>query len=283
MSSENVEAGAVGDRRPSTALDADWVGSFGELYQRLGPETRDAVVGMLPDDWSFESKRVLDFGSGPGRTLRHFRSEAERGEFWGVDVDAASIAQLEAALCPPMHALRCESSPPLAMDSGSFDLAWAISVFTHLTGSSIPWLLELHRLLKPGGLLIATYMGRWHSELLAGEPWEEDRVGMNVLGHNHDFKPVGPMVLMSEWWVRAHWGRAFEILEIAPRIHNQSWALMRKRDLAPTVADLERPADDPREYLAARHNVRQASARSSSPTGTARRGSRPCEPSTRAR
>jgi hypothetical protein len=62
---------------------------------------------------------------------------------------------------------------------------------------------------------------------------------------------------MSDWWVRAHWGRAFEILHIEPQIHNMSWAVMRKRDVELTTDDIERPDDDPRELEAVRHNVRQ--------------------------
>jgi SAM-dependent methyltransferase len=227
------------------------------VYEALGAQTRTALLELLLDDWSFEGKRVLDFGSGAGRTLRHFLSEAETGEFWGADIDAASIEWMQEALCPPLHALRCDPAPPLALDRNSFDLAWTISAFTHLTDNSIPWLLELHRLLKPGGLLIATYMGRWNPEFAAGGSWEEDRVGMNVLRHNRNRADRGPVVLMSDWWIRAHWGRAFEILEIAPQIHNMSWAVLRKRDVELTREDLERPEDDPREYLAARHNLRQ--------------------------
>jgi hypothetical protein len=65
------------------------------------------------------------------------------------------------------------------------------------------------------------------------------------------------MVLMSDWWVREHWGRAFELVRVEPEVHGQSWALMRRREVSLTVADLERPADDPREVAALRHNVRQ--------------------------
>lgn len=228
-----------------------------ESWYAQGPETKRALVGLLPDDWSFEGKRVLDFGCGDGRTLREFLPEAEHGEFWGADIDAPSIARLKETICPPVHARRCEVDPPLGLEYGSFDLAWAVSVFTHLADNSIPWLLELHRLLRPGGLLIATYIGRWNSEYVAGEPWDEDRIGMNVLRHNQPWAAGGPNVLISDWWLRAHWGRAFEIVEIEPRIHNMSWALMRKRDVELTTEDVERPEDDPREYRAARHNLRQ--------------------------
>jgi SAM-dependent methyltransferase len=228
-----------------------------EVYERLGAETKRALLDLLPDNWSFDGKRVLDFGCGAGRTLRHFLTEAERGDFWGADNHLESIRWLEKALCPPLHVRRSAALPPLGLEYDSLDLAWAISVFTHLTDSSSAWLLELHRLLKPGGLLIATYMGRWNSEVFTGEPWDDDRVGMNVLRHNQGWDAGGPVVLMSDWWVREHWGRAFDILEVASNVHGQSWALMRKRDVELTPEELERPGDDPREYAALRHNLRQ--------------------------
>jgi SAM-dependent methyltransferase len=226
-------------------------------YEELGGEMKEALLERLPQGYDFTGKRVLDFGSGAGRVLRHFHAEAEAAEFWGADMHAPSVEWLERELSPPFHAWRCRAEPPLGLEHASFDLIWAISVFTHLADQSLPWLLELHRLLKPDGLLIATYYGRWNSEELAGEPWDEDRVGMNVLGHNVGWDLGGPSVLISDWWMRAHWGRVFEILEVEPRVDNMSWALLRKRDVELTVADLESPADDPREYVAARHNLRQ--------------------------
>jgi SAM-dependent methyltransferase len=241
-----------------TGLDAGSISDFGQRYLRLGPETKDALLSLLPAEWSFEGKRILDFGCGPGRTLQHFVEEAESAEFWGADIDALSIEFVEAELCPPMHAVRCEEEPPLDLGYRSFELIWAISVFTHLADTSLQWLRELHQLLKPGGLLIATYMGRWLSETFALEPWDEDRVGMNVLRHNQSWADGGPQTLISDWWLREHWGRAFDVLEIAPRIHYQSWALLRKRDVEISVEELAEPAGDPREYRSVRHNLRQA-------------------------
>ena len=231
-------------------------GDSTRAYEELGAQTKRAIVRLLPEDWSFAGKRVLDFGCGAGRTLRHFLDEAETGEFWGADIDAPSIDWLRAELSPPLHAVRCDPRPPLDLEPGSFDLAWTVSVFTHLTDNSTPWLLELHRLLKPGGLMIASYMGRWNSEFFAGEPWDENRVGRTVLHHTRDYDSGGPAILMSDWWLRAHWGRAFDVVEIAPQIQNMSWALLRKRDVELTVEDVERPEDDPREHAALQHNLR---------------------------
>ena len=148
------------------------------------------------------------------------------------------------------------ADPPLGLEYGTFDLIWALSVFTHLTDSSLAWLLELHKLLKPDGFLIATYMGRWNGEVFTREPWDEDRIGMSSATRS-GLNDGGPVVLMSDWWVREHWGRAFKILKVAPEIRGQTWALLRARDLDLTLAELERPSDDRREYSALRHNLRQ--------------------------
>jgi SAM-dependent methyltransferase len=226
-------------------------------YDELGAQTKHQVTRLLPDGWSLEGKRVLDFGSGAGRTLRHFAAEADTAEFWGCDIDEPSIRWMQENLCPPFRAWRSTHNPPLGLEHGTFDLIYAVSVFTHLTDNSAAWLLELHRMLKPDGLFIATFMGRWISEWFAKEPWVEDRVGMNVLHHNRDWDSGGPVVLMSEWWLREHWGRAFEIVEIASQFQNFSWAVMRKRDVELTTDDIERPSDDPREHVAVCHNVEQ--------------------------
>jgi hypothetical protein len=169
--------------------------------------------------------------------------------------------------------LRNEAEPGLPFEDGQFDVIWALSVFTHLVDTWAPWMLELHRVLADDGILIATSVGPHHSDLIASEPWEEDRIGMNALRHWASWELGGPMVLHSAWWLRAHWGRAFEILEIdespvgtAPRnpactwsgFTNHRWLAMRRRDVALTVADLERPEPgEQREVAAAHHNVRQ--------------------------
>ena len=226
-------------------------------YDQLGVQTKDQIIRMLPEEWSFEGKRVMDFGSGAGRTLRHFHEEARSAEFWGVDLHGPSVEWMLENICPPFKAWQSAAVPPVALEYGTFDLIYTVSVFTHLTDESLPWLLELHRLLKPGGILVNSYMGRWNSEWFAQETWDENRVGMNVLYRHRGWEEGGPATLISDWWLREHWGRAFEVVEIDPQFHNYSWVTLRKKDVDLTTDELERPGDDPREFASLRHNIRQ--------------------------
>jgi SAM-dependent methyltransferase len=230
-----------------------------EDFELFGRRYRAAILDLLPPDWTFEGKRVLDFGCGSGRVLRHFLDEARVAELHGCDIDAGSIAWLQENLSPPLRVFRNGEEPGLPFPEGHFDLIWATSVFSVLTDTWSRWMCELHRVLKEDGLLIATFVGEGGSEFVAREPWVEDRVGMNVLAYGVGWEAGGPMVMHSPWWIREHWGRAFEILELRPRTEwGEGMVAMRKRDTNPTPEALERidPRDE-REILALRHNLRQ--------------------------
>jgi SAM-dependent methyltransferase len=233
-----------------------------EAYEREGADVRARVEGLLPAHWSWDGKRVLDFGCGSARVLRHFLDEAARAEFWGCDIDAPSVAWVQANLCPPLRCFRNELAPPLALDAGTFDLVYATSVFTHIGDGWSAWLLELHRILRPGGLLVTTFLGEGMWEALVGEPYRDDEVGMTV---RHHWTGPDMWVFHSEWWLREHWGRAFEIdAVVRPRRDTggrpqvtHSLLAARKRPVAPDVAELERvAAGDPREIAALQTNVR---------------------------
>jgi len=246
-------ANRVGALPPESPMDA---------YVRLGVALRSEVERLLPDDWTWEGKRSLDFGAGAGRALRHFLDETPAAEFWGCDIHAESIAWLNEHLAP-IRGVVCGEGPGLPFEDESFDLAWATSVFTHLTDHWSGWLLEMHRLLRPGGLLIATFLGEGMSQTIAQERWDESRVGMVAFRYGESFDVGGPNVLMSPWWIRARWGRAFDIVELEPsgfmgeRGTGHGVVVARKRPVDVTVADLERPEpDEPREWASLLHQQR---------------------------
>jgi len=232
-------------------------------YDTMGRCVRAAIVALLGDEWSFAGRRVLDFGCGSARVLRHFLDEARMAQIMGCDIDPDCVEWINSELCPPLAgAYVTDAVPPLPFANGTFDLAWSIAVFSQLTDSWADWLLELRRVIKPGGLLIASVMGAEFSEAVAGEAWEPDCTGMNVLGYGRPWHAGGPMVLHSEWWIRSHWGRAFEIVSYRPgEMCGQDAILLRRPPAtgpAPEVAALKASQpDEPRELAAALHSIEQ--------------------------
>jgi SAM-dependent methyltransferase len=234
-------------------------------YDAAGLEVKQFIVSQLPESWTWEGKRVLDFGCGAGRVLRHFLPEAHHAEFWGSEIDEPSVRWIEQHLSPPLRVVHHGESPPLRAPAGHFDLIYAMSVFTHITDEWSAWLLELHRLLAPEGLLLASFIGRDMIGPLTGERWSDDRIGLNVTRCGASWAEGGPNTFISPWWLRAHWGRAFEIVRLEPEGYASGdprglngFALLRRKPVEIGRDDLEAPErGEPRELHAARHNVRQ--------------------------
>lgn len=97
--------------------------------------------------------RVLELGCGCGRVTRnwHWLSGVE---IHAADVNAEAIAWVNENL-PFVRAVRNELWPPLSYEDASFDIVYAISVFTHLSEPlGVAWMRELHRITRPGGLVL---------------------------------------------------------------------------------------------------------------------------------
>jgi SAM-dependent methyltransferase len=110
---------------------------------------------------------VLDFGCGWGRTLRFFLRDAPGSNLIGVDVMPLAIQ-----LCKQTNGW-CDFRlspimPPTDLPGSAFDLVYLYSVFSHLSEESVDaWVTEFARLLKPGGVLIATTWHRGYIEMCA--------------------------------------------------------------------------------------------------------------------
>jgi SAM-dependent methyltransferase len=159
--------------------------------------------------------RLLDFGCGCGRVIRHWqRTDAVALE--GCDRDADAVAwcreQLRFA-----HFESHAPAPPLSYADASFGAVYAVSVFTHLPEQDQgPWAQELRRLLVPGGLLVLTTHGeRYSGRLDPGErgAFESGRLVVrwpSAAGTNlcTTFHP--------ERHIREVLADGFELLELAP-------------------------------------------------------------------
>ena len=219
-------------------------------YIERGKETRRALERALPDDWDWAGKTVLDFGCGAGRAIRHLLDLAPECELWGSDIDPRCIEWDAQNLGPAASFVVNGEVPPLPFEDGKFDLIYALSVFTHLSPHWPAWLLELDRVLAPGGRAVVTIMSEGMCRAVSGEYWDEHNIGMNVYEEGQDWSFGGPMVLHSPWWIEEHWGRLFDIERlkargfhgdtVEPGQDDQGVVVLRKTDRAVTAEDLVR-------------------------------------------
>ena len=136
--------------RVAGTADADW-------FLRSGRAGYDAIAAHVP---LAEIESVLDFGCGCGRVTRYWSDFA--GAVAGSDVNREGGRRGAARTSPfaPLRA-RTRSRRRSSSTDESFDLVYALSVFTHLTAElQLAWRDELRRVLRPGGLLLLTTHGR---------------------------------------------------------------------------------------------------------------------------
>lgn len=102
------------------------------------------------------AKRILEFGCGAGRMIRHLPELAPHAELWGVDLSAQHIRWSIDNLSPIIHFATTTTVPHLPFEDRTFDLIYCGSVFTHIEDIQETWLLELGRILRPAGKLYIT-------------------------------------------------------------------------------------------------------------------------------
>ncbi len=205
-------------------------------YQRL-----DRVARALTDRRMHELGRVLDWGAGCGRIARHFPN-ASSVALTGCDIDRDNVDWCRSHLAGAF--VQCDMQPPLPFADSSFELVYAVSVFTHLREAmQLRWLEELSRILTRGGMVLATIHGRPAIDFSRASREEHawlcalvDRDGLVVTSKDgaldgyadHGGEYVD--VLQSGDHVRRVWGRYFDVEHILEAyILHHDLVVLRKR------------------------------------------------------
>jgi SAM-dependent methyltransferase len=100
--------------------------------------------------------RFLDIGCASGRVIRHFAAQFPELESWGCDINRAHIEWMSQHLPPSLKVFQSAAYPHLPLPDNFFAGISAFSVFTHLEELELAWLLELRRILRPGGIAYIT-------------------------------------------------------------------------------------------------------------------------------
>ena len=157
---------------------------------------------------------VLEFGCGCGRVVRHLASLP--GKVHGCDWNPAAVDWCSENLTFATFA-RNQLLPPLPYADASFDFVYALSVFTHM-GEEIqrPWMDELRRVLRPGGHLVVTTLGRRHAKELSPDEQARFERGEFVSRHVEGAGTNLCSAFHPERYVREVFTRGWTLLEFVP-------------------------------------------------------------------
>jgi SAM-dependent methyltransferase len=238
---------------PDVALQATWNGASGSalasqslaFYEKL--RHLYASHSALP----LERSRVLDFGCGWGRLTRFLARDVTPGALFGCD-PVQPILDLARTSRVPAQLARSAFVPDRLPFEQRFDLAYAFSVFTHLSetahGAS---LRALHAAIAPDGLLMLTIRPPEYlrvCELLhpalasLGRQPETRLKESRYLFAAHGGQPLGSQApdgqvtygetVITPAYIRERWTDLFELLECDPLLGDphQVVVVLRRRD-----------------------------------------------------
>ena len=138
------------------------------LFMDLGRGTTDLIIASV--NGVADKAKILDFGCGLGRVFSAMLSKRPQAEITAFDIDPLVLyycrylyPQLEISLVVWI----------LELPTNSYDLFYAILVFTNLDATTDYWLAEIHRLLKPNGKAFLTY----HDETVFDEMIRQGKTG----------------------------------------------------------------------------------------------------------
>lgn len=172
---------------------------------------------------------ILDFGCGVGRVVLPFQYKYHRPNH-ACDLKKAYIDYLQ-EVCPQCNSIRVGASPPLPYPNRSFDVFYAISVWTHMSWKNgKAWLEEVRRLLRPGGIAIIStssygVLNAHRKSPKVGHLWAE-RTDADLKREGHIFvaqnypgieTPYGEIVYDPDW-LKAEWSKIIPVVDQGIRV-----------------------------------------------------------------
>jgi ubiquinone/menaquinone biosynthesis C-methylase UbiE len=237
-----VERDAAGLPVPPSDLVTGYADSIPVYLESGGRELRALLDITAGTGFALPARpRILDFGCGIARLIRHLSGPARAGEVWGVDISAPHIQWCKVHLSPPFHFATTTTIPHLPFPDRTFDWIYAASVFTHVEELADAWLLELRRIVAPEGRVCLTIHDESTLELLAGAHADHWLAGLlradpvfRALGGEFGMLVVGRDAAAQVFYNRKFFATmlagGFETLTVRPAAHGYQTAyVLRSR------------------------------------------------------
>ena len=188
--------------------------------------------------------RILDWGVGCGRVLRQFAEDPEiagdgvvRPVLSGVDIDPVNVEWCRSNLHSLASISRCRLDG-FDLENASVDFLYGISVMTHLSEYyQGQWLIEIARVLSPGGVAILTTHGELaayqHPQGIAAPFFErfgffdgypDSAIGQHMSGYYR-------ATFQDALHVKSLWGRHLDVIDIIPATNafRQDFVVLQKK------------------------------------------------------
>ncbi len=178
-----------------------------------GKRAEHSIRGALEKNGlAFERfQAVLDFGCGCGRVIRRWHS-VPNVQIHGTDYNPHLIEWCQQNL-PFAHFEVNGLQPPLNYPDATFDFIYALSVFTHLPEAlQQQWMVELGRVLKPGGCLLITLHGEYYLTQLTPDEYHRFQAGEWVVKYEECAGTNMCAAFCSEAYIYQHLARGFDVV-----------------------------------------------------------------------
>ncbi len=147
---------------PPDEIQKNFVGLSGEgalkeafnFYSEVKLYAAKLEISLTPES------HILDFGCGWGRFIRFFLKDVIPENIYGIDVDPEMVDICRQTVLYGNYST-VKPQPPAGFPDKTFDVIYAYSVFSHLSEAvHIQWVEEFSKILRPGGILVATTRSR---------------------------------------------------------------------------------------------------------------------------
>jgi len=130
--------------------------AVGGSFEDQGARQAELVLSLAPDG----PFTLMDVGCGSGRAAAAL-SGVERVTYWGVDIMPELLEHAKKVANRPDWRFEPVYDIALPAEDNWADMTLVMSVFTHLKNGEIKkYLGEMARVVKPGGVLICSYLDR---------------------------------------------------------------------------------------------------------------------------
>ena len=194
----------------------------------IGEEIASVIKRNTSKDLS--TLRVLDFGCGIGRPmLMLFANYKIPTHACDVNKSAIDFLKTQKEAMPALF--HSNFDPPLPYTENSFDAIYSISVWTHLEkADEEAWLKEMRRILKPGGIVMISFIGPSGLEIRQQryDNWKNvtqtdlENLGRIYIEHEDrskgtgsDYTPRWGTTMHTPKYISREWSRVLDVVEIA--------------------------------------------------------------------